>query len=109
VIDFEDIRQKVMAWTPATGGLILSGLVFVILFPIILKFMFDFGNSGGAARWPFLKDIVLFTPWGLFRFSFISGGNVVEATIDRKWLQVYLTEPFTDGSTNGSVKSIDND
>ena len=26
---------------------------------------------------------------------------------DKKWLQAYLTEPFTDDSTNGSVKSFD--
>jgi hypothetical protein len=26
---------------------------------------------------------------------------------DKKWLQAYLTEPFTDGATNGSVKSFD--
>ena len=26
---------------------------------------------------------------------------------DKKWLQTYLTEPFTDVSTNGAVKSFD--
>jgi hypothetical protein len=26
---------------------------------------------------------------------------------DKKWLQAYLTEPFTDDATNGSVKSFD--
>ena len=26
---------------------------------------------------------------------------------DKKWLQAYLTEPFTDDSANGSVKSFD--
>jgi len=26
---------------------------------------------------------------------------------DKKWLQAYLTEPFTYGATNGSVKSFD--
>jgi Trk-type K+ transport system membrane component len=70
VNDFDDIRQKVMVWIHATGGLILGGLVFVILCPIILKFRFDFGNSGGAARWPFLKDIVLFTLLGLLVAGF---------------------------------------
>ena len=27
--------------------------------------------------------------------------------LDWKWAQVDLTEPFTDGATNGSVKSFD--
>jgi hypothetical protein len=70
VNDFDDLRQKVTAWIHATGGLILSGLVFVILCPIIRKFMFDFGNSGGATRWPFLREIVLFTPLGLLVADF---------------------------------------
>ena len=68
--DFRDLREKVMAWIHATGGLILGGLVFLILFPIMLHFMFSFGNSSGAARWPFLKDIVLFTPLALLVAGF---------------------------------------
>jgi len=68
--DFRDLREKVMAWIHATGGLILGGLVFIILFPIVLLFMFSFGNSSGAARWPLLKDAVLFTPLALLVIGF---------------------------------------
>ena len=68
--DFDDIRAKVMNWIRATGGLILGALVFIILFPIMLRFMFSFGNSGGAARWPLLKDAVLFSPLALLVIGF---------------------------------------
>ena len=69
--DFDDLRERVMNWIHATGGLVLGILVFVVLFPTILAFMFAFGNAGGTARWPFLKDAVLFTPLCLLVIGFI--------------------------------------
>jgi hypothetical protein len=69
--DFDDIREKVMAWIHATGGLVLGILVFVILFPIMLSFMFSFGNSSAASHWPLLKDAVLFSPLALLVIGFI--------------------------------------
>ena len=68
--DLDDLRERVLSWIRATGGLILGGLVFIILFPIMLHFMFSFGNSSGAARWPLLKDAVLFTPLALLVIGF---------------------------------------
>jgi hypothetical protein len=43
--DFRDLREKVMAWIHATGGLILGVLVFVILF-----FKSPAGQSNPAAQ-----------------------------------------------------------
>ena len=43
--DFRDLREKVMAWIHATGGLIMGVLVFVILF-----FKSAVGQSNPAAQ-----------------------------------------------------------
>jgi|GEM_PF-6040935 hypothetical protein len=68
--DFDDIREKVMNWILATGGLVLGILVLVILFPITLHFMFSFGYASSTARWPLLKDAALFTPLALLVAGF---------------------------------------
>jgi len=39
--------------------------------------MFGFGNSADAAKWPFLKDAILFTPLALLVIGF--------ALLIRRW------------------------
>ena len=62
-------------------------------------------------EWGRVKRIHMF----LYKWSqrgHVQRRNVDSKTIewkiaDKKWLQACLTEPFTDGATNGSVKSFD--